>query len=118
VAAEGSRGASVALVGRVAAVWWSELEGAVWPMLVVVVRVHAQDSFEVSASEDEDAIEAVVADGSHPALSERVRVRRLHGRPDHFDPLGAEDSVEGAAEGSISQTVSSCFAMSGVWLRR
>ncbi len=97
-AAEGSRGASAALIGRVAAVWWSELEGAVRPMLVVLVRVHAQDSFEMSACEDEDAIEAVAADGPHPALSERVRVRRSNRRPDHLDPLGAEDLVKGATE--------------------
>jgi hypothetical protein len=52
----------------------------------------------VSASENEDAIEAVAADGPHPALSERVRVRRLHRSPDHLDLLRAEDFVEGAAE--------------------
>ena len=52
----------------------------------------------MSSSEDEDAIEAVIADGPHPALSERVRVRCLHRSPDHIDPLGAEDVVEGAAE--------------------
>ena len=50
------------------------------------------------ASEDEDAIEAFASDGPHPALGERVRVRRLHGRPDHVDPLGAKDLVEAAAE--------------------
>jgi hypothetical protein len=52
----------------------------------------------MSASEDEDAIKAIAADGPHPALSERVRVRRSNRRPDHLDPLGAEDFVEGAAE--------------------
>src|SRR6266540_484459 len=52
----------------------------------------------MSASEDEDAIEAVAADGPHPALSERVRVRRSNRRPDHLDPLGAEDLVKGATE--------------------
>jgi hypothetical protein len=35
VAMEGRRGAGVALVGCVSAVWWSKLECAVWPMLVV-----------------------------------------------------------------------------------
>jgi hypothetical protein len=42
------------------------------PVLVVVPRVHAQHSFEMSASENENAIEAVAADGAHAALSERV----------------------------------------------
>ena len=52
----------------------------------------------MAAPDDEDAIEAVAADGSHPALSERVRVWRSNRRPDHLDLLGAEDFVEGAAE--------------------
>src|SRR6266545_1748333 len=49
----------------------------------------------MAAPDDEDAIEAVAADGAHPALGECVRVRRSDRRP---DPLGAEDLVEGAAE--------------------
>ena len=52
----------------------------------------------MSASEDEDAIEAVVADCAHPPLRERVRVRRLHRRADHLNAFRAEDFVEGAAE--------------------
>jgi len=68
------------------------------PVFVVVLDVHAQDSLEVSAPEDEDAIEAVAADGAHPALSERICVRRSHRRPDHLDPLGTKDLIEGAAE--------------------
>ncbi len=52
----------------------------------------------MSVSEDQDAIEAVAADGPDPALGECVRVRRSDRRPDHLDPLGAKDLVEGAAE--------------------
>jgi hypothetical protein len=52
----------------------------------------------VSASEDEDPVEAVAADGTDPALGERVGVRRSYGRADHLDPLAAKDLVEGAAE--------------------
>jgi hypothetical protein len=33
----------------------------------------------MATPEDEDAIEAVAADGAHPALAERVRVRRWTG---------------------------------------
>jgi hypothetical protein len=40
-AAEVSRGVSVAVGGRVATVWWGELEGAVWSVLVVVAAAHA-----------------------------------------------------------------------------
>lgn len=39
-----------------------DLERTVWPVLVVVGGVDTQDSVEVSASEDEDAIEAVTAE--------------------------------------------------------
>src|SRR5215211_8746710 len=44
------------------AVGRGELERPVGPVLVVVLRVGVQDSFEVAAHEDEDAIEAVGAD--------------------------------------------------------
>src|SRR5215211_4422248 len=75
----------------------------VWAYRVgFVVGVCAQDSFEVTAPHDEDAIEAVVADRAHPALSERVRVRRLYRRSDHRDAFRAEDFVEGAAELSVA----------------
>jgi hypothetical protein len=68
-----------------------------WAVPVVVACVQAQDAFE-TASEDEDAIEAVAADGAHPALGVGVCVRRSHGCLDHLDPLGAEDLVEGTTE--------------------
>jgi hypothetical protein len=75
-----------------------EPESTVRPVPVVVRCVHAQNAFEMSASEDEDAIEAVAADGAHPALCVRVCVWRLNGCLDHLDLLGAEDLVEGRAE--------------------
>src|SRR6266545_5617372 len=51
--------------------------------------------FEVAPAEDEDPVEAVSADGAHPALGEGVGVRRLDRGGDHFDALAAEDFVEG-----------------------
>src|SRR6266540_2916830 len=54
--------------------------------------------FEVAPAEDEDPVEAVSADGAHPALGEGVGVRRLDRGGDHFDALAAEDFVEGVAE--------------------
>jgi hypothetical protein len=95
---DGDRRVGVAVEVGDGAVWRGELERAVGPVLVVVLGVGVQDSFEVAAPEDEDAIEAVVADCAHPALSERVRVRRLHRRADHLNGVRAEDFVEGAAE--------------------
>src|SRR6266498_2970018 len=98
LSAYGGRGAGVVDRRGTPAVWRDESERAVRPMLVVMAGVHAQYSSEMSASEDEDAIETVATDRAHPALSDRIRVWRLDRRPDHFDPLGAEDFVEDAAE--------------------
>src|SRR5919106_2614357 len=69
-----------------------------WPVLVVVVAVDAEHMLEVAAAEDEDAVEAVGADGADPALGVGVRVRRLDGRADQLDALAPEDLVEGVAE--------------------
>lgn len=80
------------------AVWRGELERAMGPVLVVVVGVDVQNSFEVAAAEDENAVEAIVADGAHLAFGERVRIRSLNGSADHLDPLAAKDLVERAAE--------------------
>jgi hypothetical protein len=98
VTSDGGCCAGVVVVCGAAAVWRSEPERTVRPVPVVVLCVHAQDTFEMSASEDEDAIQAVAADRAHPALGVGVRVRGLHGCPDHLDPLGTEDLVESTAE--------------------
>ena len=50
-AMDGDRGRCVLVVVGDAAVWRDELERAVGPVLVVVVRVHAKDSFDVPASQ-------------------------------------------------------------------
>jgi hypothetical protein len=68
-----------------------DLERTVQPVLVVVGGVDTQDSVEVSASEDEDAIEAVTAEvrtqrsANAFALSARTGVRV------NPDPVGAKD---------------------------
>src|SRR5918994_6328732 len=69
-----------------------------WPVLVVVAAVDAEHVLEVAAAEDEDAVEAVGADGADPALGEGVRVRRLDGCADYLDAFAPEDVVEGVAE--------------------
>jgi hypothetical protein len=77
---------------------WDEVERAVWPVLVVVAAVDAEDMLEVAPAEDEDPVEAVSADRAHPTLGVGVRVRGLDGRADDRDALGAKDLVEGVAE--------------------
>src|SRR5918996_2100889 len=68
------------------------------PVLVVMPAVGTEHVLEMLAAEDEDPVETVGADGSHPAFGVGVRVWRLDGRADHLDDLGAEDLVEGVAE--------------------
>ena len=55
------------------------MERSMRPVFVVMLRIDGQDAVEMPASEDKDAIEAVIADGAHPALGEGVRVRCWHG---------------------------------------
>jgi energy-coupling factor transporter ATP-binding protein EcfA2 len=82
----------------VAAVGREQVERAVWPVLVVMAAVDAEDVLEVASAENQDSVEAVSADRAHPAFGVGVRVRGLNGRPDHPDALGAKDLVEGVAE--------------------
>src|SRR6516165_1141504 len=52
---------------------WGELEAAMRPGRVVVVEVLGEDRLQVAARENEQVVEAVLADGADPALGERVR---------------------------------------------
>jgi hypothetical protein len=67
-------------------------------MRVVVAAVGTEHMVDVAAAEDEDPVEAVGADGSHPPLGERVRVWCLDWRANYGDALRPEDLVEGATE--------------------
>jgi hypothetical protein len=83
---------------RVAAGGRQELQRPMWPVLVVMAAVDAEHVLEVAAAQDEDPVEAVGANGAHPALGKGVRVRSMDRCADHPDVLGAEDLVEGVAE--------------------
>ena len=52
--------------------------------------------------EDEKLVEAFFADGTDPAFSVRIRIRRSNGRMDHFDPFHCEDRVKHGCEPTIS----------------
>ena len=60
--------------------------------------IDTKHMLEMSATEDEDPIDAVGADGPHPAFGVGIRVWRLDGRADHLHALGAEDLIERMAE--------------------
>ena len=53
---------------RVAAVGWEEVERTVWPVLVVMAAVDAEDVLEVTPAEDQDPVEALGAERAHPAF--------------------------------------------------
>ena len=47
-----------------------------WPLLIEVADVDAQDVLELAAAEDQEAVEAFAADAADPAFRVRIRVRR------------------------------------------
>jgi len=67
-------------------------------VLVVVRHIDTKDTLEMAATDDQETVEAVFAEGPHPALRIGVRVRCPNRRPDHPDALGTQDLVEPAAE--------------------
>jgi len=89
--------------GRVTAVGRLEVERTVGPVLVVVPAVDAEHVLEMPPAEDEETVEAVGADSSHPAFGVGVGVGRLDGRPDHVEALGSEDAIEDI--GRLASTV-------------
>jgi hypothetical protein len=48
----------------------------VWPLLVEVADVDAEDMLELAATEDQEAIEAIPTYAAHPAFRVGIRVRR------------------------------------------
>ena len=64
-------------------------------MTVVVGEVLDQDLLKMAATEDEEPVQALPADGADEALGEGVRPRGLNRRLDDPDALGAEHVVEG-----------------------
>jgi hypothetical protein len=68
------------------------------PVRVAVAAVGAEDVFEVTATDNQDSVEAVGAEGADPALGMGVRVRRPDWGTDHLDGLAPEDLIEGMAE--------------------
>jgi hypothetical protein len=75
-----------------------EAKRAVRPVLVDVAAVHMEHALEMAAPENEDPVEAVGANGTHPTLGEGVRVWGLDRRANDLDAGGAEDLVEGVTE--------------------
>jgi ABC-type uncharacterized transport system ATPase subunit len=73
-------------------------ERPVRPMLVEMPDIRDEHVLEVTATEDQQPVEALPANASDPALGVRSRLRRPYRRFDHPDALGAEDLVKVAGE--------------------
>jgi hypothetical protein len=71
-------------------------------MLVVVADVGREDSFEVSAVDDQEPVEALAADGADPPFDVGVRARRPNRGADCPDPLATEHLVEGCSELAVA----------------
>src|SRR5439155_12054730 len=79
-------------------VWSHEPERPVRPLAVVMVDVGAEHAVELAVTEDQEPVEALLADGAHPALGVSVRVRSSERRLDHGRAFAAGDLVEGGIE--------------------
>lgn len=82
------------------AVGRNESECAVAAVLVVVRHVDAKDAIEMAATDDQETIEAVFAEGAHPPFRIRVRVRRPNRRPDTLRVVARVEPRSSAAEGA------------------
>jgi hypothetical protein len=92
----------VDLVWRAAGEWArgsSLIQGAVWPIIVVMAFELAQYGGCVSLIDDQEAVEEFAADRSDEALGDRVRPWRPHPRLDDPDLDRGEDRVEGSGRG-------------------
>jgi hypothetical protein len=74
------------------------LQGALWTTTVVVRKVLGQDLLKMTASEDEESVQTLSADGADEALGEGVRKRGSNRGLDDPDALGAEHFIEAVGE--------------------
>jgi hypothetical protein len=70
----------------------------VWPVLVVVVDVVADEALQLVLVPDNGAVEEFTADGSDPAFGERVGHWCSDGGLEDFEAFGSEDLVEVVVE--------------------
>jgi hypothetical protein len=72
-------------------------ESPVRPLLHVVADAGPKNAFEVTASPDEDVVEALSADRAHEPLGERVRLRGPDRGQDHLTEAGGSVTSRGSA---------------------
>ena len=73
-------------------------EASVRPLIVVVPQVLVEHPLKMTPTPDQHPIQTLLPHRPHPALGERVGVRRLNRGLDDLDAVSGEDVVEGAGE--------------------
>src|SRR6266487_3946144 len=68
------------------------------------MEVLVEDPRKVTATQDQQPVQALLPYGSYPSLGDRVGVRRLDGRLDGLNPVGGKDVVVGARELAVTVT--------------
>ena len=76
----------------------SLIEGAVWPVGVVMVDVVGDEAFELSLVPDDGAVEELAAQRPNPAFGECVGDRCVDWGLQDLEPFGSEDVVESVDE--------------------
>ncbi len=77
---------------------WLLVKALVRPFGIVVRHISTQDAAQMPLIDDEEVIEALLANTAYPTLGESVRVGCLEGRQECIDPLSGEHRVKGAGE--------------------
>jgi hypothetical protein len=80
-------------------------EASVRPLTVVVPQVLVEHPLKMTPTPDRHPIQTLLPHRPHPALGERVGVRRLNRGLDDLDAVSGEDVVEGADELGIPVTL-------------
>jgi len=83
-------------------------------VLVVVVDVVANESFELVSVPDDGAVEEFSSDRSDPAFGERVGYRGANRGLEDFEAFGAEDLVERVDELVAAVTIECPCGLRGV----
>lgn len=87
--------------------WWgsavetarrTKLKASMRSLIVVVPHILAEDPLRMVSAPDQHPIQTLPPNRLHPALGDRVGIRRLDGRRDDLRAVGGEHVVEPARE--------------------
>jgi hypothetical protein len=73
-------------------------QASVRSLVVVVAHILGEHPLKVAPTPDQHPVQTLLPDCPHPALGERVGIRRLHRCGDDPDAVGGEHVIEGAGE--------------------